>query len=68
MSTPRTQSGFIGATVLVVIAFILLQFVFNIDIIHILQTPPVSTVSEYIVVHAINAWQWAVSTYNTVRS
>lgn len=68
MSTSKTQSGFIGAITLVVIAFVLLQFVFNIDIIHILQTPPVSTVSEYIVVHAINAWQWAVDTYNALRS
>lgn len=44
----NNQKGFIGAIVLIVVALVLLQYIFHIDIIAYLQSPKIVEIVNYI--------------------
>lgn len=63
-----SQKGFIGTFLLVIVALLTLQFAFRIDILTILQSPPMLTISHTIIKYALIAWHGLVSLYQTITT
>ena len=62
------QKGFISTFVLVVVALLTLQFAFHIDVLAILQSPPMLTISHFIITYTLIAWDGIVNLYNLIIS
>lgn len=63
-----SQKGFIATFVLVIIALLTLQFAFHIDVLVILQSPPMLTISYAIIKYALIAWDGIVNLYHFIFS
>jgi hypothetical protein len=61
-----SQKGFIGTFVLVIGALLTLQFAFHIDVLAILQSPPMLTISHFIIRYTLIAWEGVVSLYKLI--
>ncbi len=62
------NKGFIGTSVLVIIALLTLQFVFHVDVLAILQSPPMLTISHAIIKYALIAWHGIVTLYQMITT
>ncbi len=62
------NKGFIGTFVLVIVALLTLQFAFHIDVLAILQSPPMLTISHAIIKYALVAWHGIVSVYQMITT
>lgn len=62
------QKGFISTFILVIVALLTLQFVFHVDVLAILQSPPMLTISHFIIKYTLIAWGGIVSLYNLIIS
>lgn len=66
---PHTkEKGFVSTIILVVIALIILQFVFHVNVLTILQSPQVQVVSNFIVKYTLIAWYGLVHLYQTLTT
>lgn len=62
------QKGFISTIVLVVIALLVLQFVFHVDVLAILQSPTMLVISNFIIKYSLIAWHGIVDLYKMITT
>lgn len=66
---PQTrEKGFITTIVLVIIALLILQFAFHIDILAILQSPYLQAFSNFVIKYTLIAWHGLVALYQAITT
>lgn len=62
------NKGFISTIILVIIALLTLQFAFHIDVLAILQSPPMLAISQFVIKYSIIAWHGLVDLYHIITT
>jgi hypothetical protein len=62
------NKGFVSTIILIIIALLTLQFAFHIDVLAILQSPPMLAISHFVIKYSVIAWNGLVDLYQTVTT
>lgn len=60
------KKGFISTIILVVVALLILQFAFDINVLAILQSPQLQAFSNFVIKYTLIAWHGLVRLYQAI--